>query len=78
MLRDGVIVEGYFLHAELDFCGFDLNARFSTAAQKGLMQGVQLIKGVCPCGYIVAINCEFVSQGLRTTISIQQTFAVLV
>jgi hypothetical protein len=32
VLRDGVNVEGYFLHAELDLCGFDLNACFGTAA----------------------------------------------
>ncbi len=78
MLRDGVIMEGYFLHAELDLCRFDLNARFGTAAQKGLIQVIQLVKGVCPCGYIVAVDCEFVSQGLWTTIGIKQTFAVLV
>ncbi len=78
MLRDGVIVEGYFFHAELDLCGFDLNAGFSTAAQTGFIQGVQLIKGVCPCGYIVAVDCEFVSQGLWTTIGIKQTLAILV
>ncbi len=78
MLRDGVIVEGYFLHAELDLCGFDLNVSFGTAAQKGFVLVIQLIKGVCPSGYIVAIDCEFVSQGFRTAICIQQTFAVLV
>ena len=71
-------MEGYFLHAELDLCGFDLNARFGTAAQKGLIQVIQLVKGVCPCGYIVTVDCEFVSQGLWTTIGIKQTFAVFV
>ncbi len=78
MLRDGVIMEGCFLHAELDLCGFDLNARFGTAAQKGLIQVIQLVKGVCPCGYIVTIDCEFVSQDLWTTIGVKQTFAVLI
>ncbi len=78
MLRDGVIVKGYFLHAELDLCGFDLNACFGTAAQKGLVQVIQLIKGVCPSGYIVTIDYELVPQSLWTAFCIQQTFAVLV
>ena len=78
MFRNGVIVEGYFLHAELNLCGFDLNASFGTAAQKCLIQVIQLVKGVCPCGYIVAIDCEFVSQGFRTAICIQQPVSVLV
>ena len=78
MFRYGVIVEGDFLYAEFDFGGFDLYACFRTAAQKGLIEVIQLFKRICPCGYVIAIDRELVSEGLRTAIRVQETLTTLV
>ena len=71
-------MEGGPVHAELRLARFDLDARPFATAYECLKQLVELLQGVSPCANAVAVDRKLVPQGLKISLSVSKSVAMLI